>query len=235
MSSIQPLIKVRGVGVGGPPDGDWASVVSLLRFNGVNGGTVFTDERGKTWTRNGTGTVTTSAQFKFGTAALDLRAAANDNLQTTSSLADFNFPGQFCVDFWARFPTAPTAGVLFSAEGSDGLALKVNGSGGLTASRFGVVDIASSSGVTLAANTWHHIAISRDASDNLRMFVDGVVRFGPSPYAFTFTTPSVFSIGGYSNGTAENSAFFVDDFRVTKGAARYTSGFTPPTFEASNY
>jgi hypothetical protein len=45
--------------------------------------------------------------------------------------------------------------------------------------------------------------------------------------ATVINTDSLVSVGGDTDGT---SAFagYIDDLRITKGVARYTTGFTPP-------
>ena len=83
---------------------------------------------------------------------------------------------------------------------------------------------------TLASNTWFHMAFVRDGT-TVKMYINGVA-------SVTTTTSNVSSVstatltyigrnnvGGYYfdwNG-------YIDDFRITKGYARYTTTFTPPT------
>lgn len=74
------------------------NTVSLLRFNGANGSTTFTDETGKTWTRTGTPTITTAiSQFDGASGAF----STNDRIDCAS--ADFNFgTGDFTMEGWFR-------------------------------------------------------------------------------------------------------------------------------------
>jgi hypothetical protein len=80
------------------------------------------------------------------------------------------------------------------------------------------------------ANTWYHVAVTRTAS-TIRFFINGVLQTtsgtGTATYSYptTGTTPYIGQYGnaiGYLNG-------YLDDLRITKGAARYTSNFTPPS------
>src|SRR5690606_24814837 len=62
---------------------------SLLHFNGANGSSTITDERGRAWVRFGNAQIST-AQSKFGGASL-LLDGAGDWVETGSSLEDFRF------------------------------------------------------------------------------------------------------------------------------------------------
>ena len=86
----------------------------------------------------------------------------------------------------------------------------------------------------MAINTWYHIAVVNDAtaSNNTKIYVDGT----QSGSAFTVssqvsrsnTVP--ISVGCYYNSTQAMNGY-AQDVRITKGLARYTSNFTPPTSE----
>ena len=78
---------------------------------------------------------------------------------------------------------------------------------------------------TINVNTWYHFALVRD-SGVYELFVNGV-----SKMSFTNAHDINYShlvIGGnYSASYLMDG--HIDDFRVTKGVARYTSTFTPPS------
>ena len=76
---------------------------------------------------------------------------------------------------------------------------------------------------------WAHIAVCRSGS-NTRLFVNGTQQ------GSTYTTLTNFDSGGnLFIGTSAYStsrymaAGYIDDIRITKGYARYTANFTPPT------
>lgn len=196
-------------------------------------GRAFTDDRGKIWTPTGVaGTV--SSPSRFGGGALDLSATSGDSLETTSSLSDFAFSGLFTIDFWLYW-TGLQAGIIFSATASGppgGLAMKVNANGSFTASEFGVADFLTTAPGGILANTWAHVALSRDASSFVRIHIDGV-NSGGTTRSTSFAAPGAFSLGAYFSGSAENSSIYLDDFRVANGATRHTNAnFTPPSSEA---
>lgn len=212
-----------------PPtiDPNFSSVVSLLPLDGAQGSTTFTDVKGKTWTATN-GAVITTAQSQFGGASLDLTTSSSDCISTTSGLADFAFPGQFTAECWLRRPSVTGSTVLFSAATSGGFSVRLDPSGVLVVYSNGGGDLITSAASTLTTNAWQHIAITRDASNVIRAFVAGT-QVGSTTNAISFTQPTVFVIGAEDTAGTVSIDGFVDDVRITKGVARYTSNFTPPT------
>jgi hypothetical protein len=74
-------------------------------------------------------------------------------------------------------------------------------------------------------NTWYHFAMCRSGT-SMRLFLNGVLLGTVSDS--TNYTQTALAIGTYySSGQAMGG--YIDDFRITKGVARYTANFTPPT------
>lgn len=89
------------------------------------------------------------------------------------------------------------------------------------------------SGSGASANTWHHIAVTRQGND-YRIFLDGVVSDqGVTTNASTIFVPTEawFLIGqnGPGEGAPGTVEAYFDNIRITDGVARYTTGFTAPT------
>jgi len=85
---------------------------------------------------------------------------------------------------------------------------------------------------TLENLTWYHVALTRDSSSNLRLFVDGTQLGSTSANFTTNFTENRFYFGNFGIGGgagARNLTGYLDDIRLTKGVARYTSNFTAPT------
>jgi len=87
----------------------------------------------------------------------------------------------------------------------------------------------------LTVNTWHHIAATRSGNDH-KLFVDG------TQVGSTWTNAQTYVQGrpvlgdyhsslGNLTGGSNLLHGYAQDFRITKGLARYTSNFTPPTAE----
>ena len=87
-------------------------------------------------------------------------------------------------------------------------------------------------------NAWHHIAITRLGS-LFTMWLDGVSQSTATNAGALFATSSPYitlgngdvSIGGYYSPFGG----YIDDLRITKGIARYTADFTPPTAFKGDY
>ena len=84
---------------------------------------------------------------------------------------------------------------------------------------------------TLATGQWYHIAVTR-ASNTLTLWVNGVSDG-------TVTDSNNYSASGrLALGISHSNEYFngyMDDVRITKGYARYTATFTPPTAAFFNY
>jgi len=80
---------------------------------------------------------------------------------------------------------------------------------------------------TPSANTWYHVAVARYGG-TVTLYVNGVAEAtgSVSTNALVTETSPVY-VGAYNYGFPLTG--YIDDLRVTKGIARYTSNFIPPT------
>ena len=88
------------------------------------------------------------------------------------------------------------------------------------------------SGGTVTANTWHHIAYSRESGVN-RIFVDGVLANTNNSDSTDYTDNEI-AIGANAvdkNGDLGSYGLsgYASNVRITKGTALYTATFTPST------
>jgi hypothetical protein len=75
--------------------------------------------------------------------------------------------------------------------------------------------------------TWQYIAIARSGT-TLKGYVNGSsVVTTTSTYNFSAVTNTY--IGSNPSTGSQDFNGYLDDLRITKGYARYTSNFTPPT------
>jgi hypothetical protein len=87
------------------------------------------------------------------------------------------------------------------------------------------------SGPTNSLNTWYHLAVVRNGT-NISMYRNGESVISTTISAgITFDWGKLGSRVGGGNWDGAQSYFngYIDDLRVTKGVARYTTTFTPPT------
>lgn len=90
----------------------------------------------------------------------------------------------------------------------------------------------NSNSPNIALNTWSHLALTR-SSNTVRLFVNGIQQWSTT-VTDSWTNQTAWVGWGTGNG---NIAFngYIDDLRITKGLARYTANFTPPTAALPSY
>ena len=91
--------------------------------------------------------------------------------------------------------------------------------------------VTSISGGTLITNTWFHVAASVSGG-SARLFLNGTQVGSTTTFSDYSFTPVGAGVGANANGYLSSTEVFngyIDDLRVTRGIARYTANFTPPT------
>jgi len=194
-----------------------SNVSLLLHGNGTNGSTTITDSSPspKTVTAFGNAQIST-AQSKFGGASIALDGTGDYLNTSAGSINQRTEP--FTIESWAWISTR-TNFVLLST--TTFYWQEVGGIVYFGDSGANPIQISSSE---LPLSDWFHVAISFDAT-TYRIFIGGVQK------GITTTLLSNNVLGSISIGARGSSVLtgYLDDFRITKGVARYTSNFTPPT------
>jgi hypothetical protein len=205
----------------GPTDPDFANVSLLLHGDGTNGSTTILDSSSspKTVTAVGDAQIST-AQSKFGGSSIEFDGSGD--VLTIPANTAFNFgTGDFTIEAWV-YHTGSTNQAIFSCSPCH----FVYGIGGklrfFSASSPSVIDAT----VSYISNAWAHVAVVRSGT-NVTLYQNGV-SVGSGTSTRNYGGSSNVSIGAYV-GTASFWDGYIDDLRVTKGVARYTSNFTPPT------
>ena len=221
---------------GGGGDPYWSNVVSLLHFDGTDGSTAFTDQKGIAWTANGNAQLDTAASA-FGSASL-LLDGAGDFVKSTTDAA-LGFPtGDFTIEGWFRRGSLGTdQGIYVRGSLAGGFnqwslshAIYFNANNKLSFRIYtgsNTVIITTAAAVTDTA-AFHHFAMCAVGS-TLYAFFDGVL-VGTAAYTShnnESTWSSVVGSFGAEWGIHFNGR--IDEIRVTKGVGRYTANFTPPT------
>ena len=170
-----------------------------------------------------------TAVKKYGTGSLEFDGSG-DYLKTVENETLELGSGDWTIEFWVYFDavnngtvkylfdwrTASDTSNSFLAQESNNSWTYYNGAGanitsGLTSSTF-------------SASTWHHLAICREGTTT-RFFVDGTQTASSSDVS-TYDSGTLV-IGSRYNGQNYLDGY-IDDFRITKGVARYTANFTAP-------
>lgn len=202
----------------------YRQVSLLLHGDGSNGSTTITDSSPapKIVTAFGNAQIST-AQSKFGGSSIAFDGTGD--YLTIPSSNDFAIGTQdFTIEGWVWVPSSPASfPQLFSIQGTD--ALFVNFRGGLILGLTDTGTVYATSPAT-PASEWFHFAVTRTNS-LARVFVNGISgSAGACTQSFGAISQTGAAIGLSNTGTFNG---YIDDLRVTKGVARYTANFTPPT------
>jgi hypothetical protein len=83
---------------------------------------------------------------------------------------------------------------------------------------------------TLSTGQWYHIALTKSGS-TFTLWVNGVSQGTSTTTTYPSGVNERFTVGWQSQSGGANDYLngYVDDVRITRGYARYTSAFTPPT------
>jgi hypothetical protein len=194
----------------------------------------FTDASDGGHTINETGDVTrSSTQEQFGTYSAYFDGSSHLEVPVH---ADWNFGNDdFTIDMWI-YPTNLAAGsqVLYSQgeNYNDLFNMFINSNGSIQGGRekpsgnYPVYFSTSSAGL-VSQDAWNHIALVRYGND-WRIYVDGVS-------ATSDTVDYDYGVIGSNAqiGTEFHGAFryygYIDEFRISKGVARWQTGFSPPS------
>lgn len=152
--------------------------------------------------------------------------------------------GNFTIEFWVYFNSQASVNDLvatannnsFIGASKSGWVVAVNSANGIRFSyqsnNSWVFDTVL--GQTISNTTWTHIAIVRSGS-TITGYKNGTASGTTitSSASLVSNTYGVYvGAGAGDSGTISNC--YIDDLRITKGVARYTANFTPPTAAFSN-
>lgn len=185
--------------------------------------------------------VTSTAQQKFGTASGYFDGGGS--YLSLADSADWDFgSGDFTIDCWVR-PSAineldnMTICDQTDAAGTSRFHLSIAADQKLwfrSLSASVAKAYYESPVYAWEVNTWYHIAIVRNGS-NFYQFINGVSQSLTVTTAIsTNTLPDIAGLFGIGARPQYGDGFFpghIDELRVSKGIARWTSDFTPPTSE----
>ena len=204
-----------------------SSLSALLHFDGANGSTTFTDQvSSNIWTP--TGAVISTAQSKFGGSS----AYFNGSSHLTGPASPlFGFgAGDYTFECWLYSTGGGSDQCLFDTRSASnqGIGIYVvlssySGSPGVANNNA----VIAGGGSRVPLNTWTHYAVCRQAG-KVYGFVGGVLRFTVTD-ARTYASVAT-PIIGFNNYTGtQGYTGYLDELRVLKGVALYTTDFTPPS------
>ena len=209
-----------------------------LPFDGSNGATSTSDLSNQNHTVTVNGAQISSAQSKFGGTSL-LLDGSNDYLSIGGSEWNSNLnSGDFTVEFWIRLDTLGDSRIITNYNGSNGWGVAMWSGGGGTnyfdgywyngSWQYIQYNHGSASHTTPSVDTWYHLAFVRNGN-NWSLYLNGTAE-NTRTVSGSITSSSLgnLQVGRRQDGVQYVDGY-IDDLRITKGLARYTSNFTPPT------
>jgi len=164
---------------------------------------------------------------KYGAGSMYFDGSA-DYLDSTGGAVNALGSGNWTIEFWVYFNALTGTNIIdYRSASVLSNTLAVNYSSGM---QLYVNNTTTAiQGSALSTGTWYHIAVCKSGSST-KMFVNGTqagsTYTDSNNYVAGVNRPRIGSggdvAGNYFNG-------YIDDLRITKGVARYTTTFTPPT------
>ena len=235
-------IKATGTTVG---DLYFSKVTALLPFDGTNGATSTTDSSNSnhTVTFGGDAEIST-AQSKFGGSSLSLDGNGDyvDLPQSTNQFVS----DDFTIEFWFRInsgagsETVGLFGSYYTVGGGKGIIMASHPSypsvyfqwmyGSGSGTDWAYLNKTQGTRTALSNNTWYHVAVTRSGS-TWRLFLNGTQEDSVTQSDQMTDAGSTTRIGNYGPSATATDGLngYIEDLRITKGLARYTSNFTAPT------
>ena len=214
-------------------DVHFPKVKLLLPFDGSNGATSTTDSSNTNNSVTFVGTAQLStAQSKFGGSSL-LLDGNSDYVYVSNSDLGVTSTESFTIEFWTYLIDANDGNQVnwysdYSGS-SNGISFEKNSSNVLKVWNGDNARITGTT--TISSGQWYHMALS-GTSGSYKLFLNGTQEGSTSSNGFTGGTTNKY-IGCFYwaglGGAVRLVNGYIEDFRITRGEARYTSNFTPPT------
>lgn len=210
-------------GGGGDSDPYFANVSALLHMQGANNGTTFTDSSSNALAVTAFNTAKTiTTDFKWGNSCMSGSYLAI----AISSGMDFG-TNPYTIEMWIKWTSVSGAQTLIDFGNGGATYLRIDNGNTVYVFDAGAFVINAAAITTLNSGQWYHIALVR-VGDVRTLYVDGSsVASGSRVGSSGSSTITTKVAARYDSALAFNGK--MQDLRITKGIARYTSTFTPPS------
>ena len=227
-------IKTFGSTVG---DDKFDKVVALFNFDGSDGDRTTSgldaSNNNLSLTYDSAGDELSTTQKKFGSTSLYIA----DNVRV-SSTEGFNMgTGDFTMEAWFYFTTL-SAGFGIFDQWNSGTSLARSqlwhgsSAGGQLKFYHSIAgqstQTISFANPTISTGSWIHLALVRQGG-TVKLYVNGTADSTSGSTSGNVHRTDDMWFGDQQTGGGGAPQYYMDDLRITKGAARYTSNFTAPT------
>ena len=213
-----------------PPSAPFTNIANTsLLCNFTNAG-IFDQTAKNVFETVGDAKVST-AQYKYGSGSIAFDGTGDNITIPSSPNLDFG-TGDFTIELWINFSALSTNRVLLDkwvSGNANSWQLYWRSIGTSITFLVGASTILLQDPSTsrITTNTWYHIAVTRSGSTN-RLFIDGT-QVASATDSTNLTNTNRLCIGEQLSTLTNDFSGYIDDLRITKGYARYTSNFTAPT------
>jgi hypothetical protein len=212
-----------------PPSAPITSVQNTVLLNNMTSAGIYDAAMMTTMETVGDAKLSTAVS-KFGGSSMYFDGSG-DCLFEPSNINYGYGTGDFTIEFWLYLNATTTQTIVSNLTASSGASVAphiyyANASG----IRYYVNSSDRITGSALSTSTWYHIAVSRSGSST-KMFINGTQTGSTYTDTNNYGTANPLGVADYAVPPTGggNLNGYIDDLRITKGVARYTSNFTPPT------
>ena len=218
-----------------PPTTPLESTNAALHIKGVEGHIIDKAQSDHRLTLVGN-TVASIAESKYAGSSMYFDGSGDYlTIPTTAGLSMGT--GDFTVESWfntlnSTYSTNGSSQTLFAIREQTGgapvagvIRIFISGSSGKLG--LALAGVVTTSSTVINANQWYHIAVVRSGTQ-VDVYLDGVSVINVTEGANLVSLQPTL-IGAAEEGDRGSWDGYIEDFRITKGIARYTEDFTPPT------
>ena len=232
------ISRLMQMGAAGERDPDFVNVSLLLHGDGTNGSTTIADSSSNSVSMTVTGnTQIDTAIKKFGTGSIQFDGTG-DYLTTPTNLTFGYGAGDFTIEFFLYLNSVSSSQTICSnltSASSTNPHIYLQSGGTI---RYYTASASRITSAVLSTGQFYHVVVSKSGSST-KLFINGSQSGSTYSDSNDYGASAPLGVGTYWNGGSPVSTStlngYIDELRITKGVARYTSNFTPPTAPFPNF